>query len=109
MKKVTFDEVEETIVHKSVRRRKLITGRMNDAVQSFNDAYLEPGKSFSSHKHSDCEEIFYFLEGAGQMTIDKNTFPVRMGDYVTINKNETHSLKNNYSSSLRWIAIRILL
>ena len=109
MKKVTFDEVEETIVHKSARRRKLITGGINDAVQSFNDAYLEPGKNFSPHKHSDCEETFYFLEGAGQMTIDKSTFPVSKGVCVTINKNETHSLKNDSSSSLRWIAIRILL
>jgi len=109
MKKVSFGDVEETIVHEVARRRKLLTGKPEDRIQSFNDAYLDPGKSFTPHRHDDGEELYYFLEGEGKMIINENIFSVKTGDCVLVEKSEAHSLKNDSPSSLRWIAVRILL
>lgn len=108
MKRISFAEVTETVVHDAVKRRKLIANNPGAVIQTFNDAYLEPGKTASPHKHEDGEEVFYFLEGAGKMVVDGDIFQVKSGDCVTIKKGEPHEVRNDTPSSLRWISIRVL-
>ncbi len=108
MKKIGVNDLPLTIAHGEVPRKKLLgQGDIKSNLQSLNDAYVEPGKSFKPHNHEDSEELYYFLEGEGKMTIDKETFNVKSGDLIVIEMKEFHSLINTGQINLRFLVIKI--
>lgn len=110
MKKVSASELSTTLAHNQVPRKALIqVGDLQSKIQTINDAWLEPKKSFPPHKHDDCEEIYYFLEGEGEMKVAGQRFNVKTGDCVVVEEGEPHALKNTSFINLRFIAIRALL
>ncbi len=111
MKRKNISKLNLNLAHNKVRRYQLIkVGESKTKLQTMNDAFLLPGESFPPHKHPDCEEVYYFLEGEGVMTINKESFGVKKGDCVLVEINEYHSLKNNTKNkNLRFITIRILI
>ena len=52
--------------------------------QSLAEATLEPGQATQRHYHALSEELYFFLEGAGEMEIDGETRAVAHGDTVLI-------------------------
>lgn len=101
-------DIKTTLAHNSVPRKALIkVGDLKSSVQTVNDAFLKPEDGFEPHTHHDCEEIYYFLSGAGKMTINNKTFLVKKGDLIVVEVNEAHGLKNDGSKKLRFITIRI--
>lgn len=109
MKIIKADEIKETLAHNSVPRKSLIkVGDSKTNLQTVNDAYLEPGKGFEPHVHSDCEEVYYFLDGNGEMVINERKIPVESGTCVLVEAGESHGLTNTGSVFLRFITIRIL-
>ncbi len=110
MKIIKFDEIKETLAHNTVPRKPLIkVGDSKTKLQTVNDAYLEPGKGFEPHIHEDCEEVYYFLEGTGEMAINGNKIQVQSGICVLVETGESHGLTNTGSIPLRFITVRILL
>jgi len=108
MKKINIKDISLTFAHNQVPRKALIrVGDCRSKLQTVNDAYLEPGKSFDPHTHADCEEIYYFLEGDGEMNIDNKKFRVTSGDCILVEPEESHGLKNIGKQKLRFITIRI--
>ncbi|MCJ7690976.1 MAG: cupin domain-containing protein [Clostridiaceae bacterium] len=66
---------------------------------------LEPGCSVGSHVHEGDMEIYYFLEGEGEVTdngVVKKVFP---GDALITNNGEEHSLKNIGNKTFKWMAL----
>lgn len=95
-----------TLAHNQVKRKQLIkAGELKSKVQTVNYAWLEAGESFTPHKHDDCEEIYFFLQGKGLMRINKKEFVVKKGDFVVVEVGEWHSLKNH--SNRRLIFLRL--
>ena len=110
MKVIKGKDLKETMVHGGIIRKKLLSSvDVKSKLQTVNDAVLLPNKSFINDYHADCEEIYYFLEGTGEMKIDKKIFKVNTDDCIVIEPKETHSLKNISSINLRWISIRIMI
>lgn len=102
--------MQSTIAHNSVPRKALIkVGDSNTKLQTINDAHLEPGKGFEPHIHNDSEEVYYFLEGEGEMVVNHELFKVMPGLCVLINTNEPHGLKNTGKVKLRFITVRLLI
>lgn len=56
-------------------------------------AILNPGMTLEAHKHP-IMELYVFLKGNGQMTINEDTFDVEGGDAVLIPYNEIHTVTN---------------
>ncbi len=109
MKKVNFKNISETLAHNQVIRKALIrVGDCQSKLQTVNDAYLLPGVSFDLHIHKDSEEVYYFLEGKGEMKVNNKKFSVFSGDCILIEAGENHGLKNTGSKKLRFITIRVL-
>jgi len=51
---------------------------------------LNPNKSTSGHFHKGQEEVYMFVEGSGEMELDKERFPVHAGDTVLIEDGVFH-------------------
>lgn len=102
--------IPATKAHNSVNRKALIkVGEMHSQVQTMNYAWLNKGEGFTPHFHPDCEEIYYFLKGRGEMKIDEKTFKVKAMDVVVVGANEAHGLYNQQNYRLDFITIRILI
>jgi mannose-6-phosphate isomerase-like protein (cupin superfamily) len=93
--------IKTTFAHNSVKRKQLVKpGDLKSRIQTVNYAWLEAGESFEAHKHDDCEEIFFIIEGGGEFKVDNNKFIVGPNDCIIIEKGEVHSLKNLYNLKL---------
>lgn len=55
---------------------------------------IEPGGKQRIHRH-DPEQIYFFLQGSGVMTVGGESQMVIKGDCVFIPANEPHGLENN--------------
>ena len=51
---------------------------------------LNPNKSTTGHKHEGQEEVYFFLQGTGNMQLDNDTFSVYPGDTVLVKDGVFH-------------------
>jgi mannose-6-phosphate isomerase-like protein (cupin superfamily) len=56
---------------------------------------IPPGASDGLHRHHGVEEIYYVLNGDGEVQVGSETAPLHKGDAVPIRFNEAHSFINN--------------
>jgi mannose-6-phosphate isomerase-like protein (cupin superfamily) len=62
---------------------------------SLAEEVLPVGASVGRHHHLEMEEIYYILQGSGQMTVGEEIRAVRAGDAVFIPRGHTHTLENS--------------
>lgn len=81
--------------------RELLAYR-NSAIrqQSLAEARLPIGGSTQEHYHIKTEEIYFITQGQGNMRIESETQPVRVGDAVAIPPGKRHKLFNTGSEPL---------
>ncbi|MGH8049652.1 MAG: cupin domain-containing protein [Arenimonas sp.] len=81
------------------------------AVQlGYNMTIVPPGKAaFPAHNHFGNEEMFYIIEGKGEVRIGKDIFPIRTGDVIACPAGgiETaHQIINSSTTlTLRYLAV----
>ncbi len=66
---------------------------------AFRKRVLYPGSSIGYHLQEK-EEIYYIVQGRGEMTLNGKTFPVSAGDAVLTHAGNRHGLKPSGSDSL---------
>jgi mannose-6-phosphate isomerase-like protein (cupin superfamily) len=71
------------------------------AKHSLAEATLEPGQATRRHYHRESEEIYYLIEGEGEMEIDGERRRVAAGDAVLIPPGARHSIRNVAAEPLR--------
>ena len=86
-------EIRELLAH----RNSCITN------QSLAEARLPPGASTTPHYHPRAEEIYYILEGHGQMRIGSDTKLVGRGDAIAIPPGEIHEITNTGRETLQFL------
>ena len=69
--------------------------------QSLAEASLEAGQSTQRHYHADTEEIYFVVEGEGDMEIDGDRASVGPGDAIPIPPGAWHELRNTGAGKLR--------
>jgi mannose-6-phosphate isomerase-like protein (cupin superfamily) len=62
--------------------------------QSLAEATLPPGAATEPHHHPKAEEIYYLLEGEGEMKMEQDTRLVGPGDAVAIPPGARHTIRN---------------
>ena len=68
---------------------------------------IPPGASEGQHYHKGVEEIYYVLNGDGQVQVNDETAAIHKGDGVPIRFNEAHSFVNNGSADLELMIVGI--
>jgi mannose-6-phosphate isomerase-like protein (cupin superfamily) len=68
---------------------------------------IPPGASIGKHYHRGVEEIFYVLNGEGEVQVNAESAPIHKGDGVPIRFNEAHSFTNNGSADLELMVVGI--
>jgi mannose-6-phosphate isomerase-like protein (cupin superfamily) len=69
---------------------------------------LDPGVSEGDHIHdgdSELEEIYYFLEGEGVMSVEDEDVPVTAGDSIMVPPGVDHGFRNTGNSLLKLVLI----
>src|SRR5262249_45689119 len=84
--------------------RELLAHRNSAIVhQSLAEARLPPGKATTPHHHPKTEEIYYILEGTGEMTIAGETRAVGPGDAIAIPPGLRHTISNSGTCTLKFL------
>ena len=72
---------------------------------------LEPGVSEGDHTHDDrdrdgeLEEIYYFLEGEGMMSVGGEDVPIAAGDSIMVPPGVDHGFRNTGDTLLKLVLI----
>ena len=75
----------------------------------YNVTAVPPGKrAFPMHSHQVNEEMFFILQGSGELRLGAETFPVRQGDFIACpagGPETAHQLVNTGQDELRYLAV----
>ena len=75
---------------------------------SYMDHLLLPaGASDGKHRHAGVEEIYYVLNGDGEVQVNGETSAIHKGDAVPVSLNEVHTFKNNGTADLEFMIVGV--
>jgi mannose-6-phosphate isomerase-like protein (cupin superfamily) len=83
-------EIRELLAHRNSGIRQ----------QSLAEARVFPAQRTTPHYHPRTEEIYYILQGTGEMTIGDETRSVGPGDAIAIPPGAVHSIYNSGAETL---------
>ncbi len=69
---------------------------------------MAPGVSEGAHIHegeNSLEELYYFLDGRGEMWFGEETLQVKAGDAVLVPQDVDHGMRNNSDKPMRVIVV----
>ena len=76
---------------------------MPAANQTLAEATLAPGKATQRHYHAESEELYYLLDGEGEMEVDGERSAVGPGDAILIPPGAWHQITATGGSELRFL------
>jgi mannose-6-phosphate isomerase-like protein (cupin superfamily) len=71
--------------------------------QSLAEATLAPGQATQRHYHAETEELYYLVEGAGEMEVDGDRARVEPGDAILIPPGTWHQIRADEAGELRFL------
>ena len=93
-------------------RMALIGPRIGAQKLGYNITAVPPGRrAFPLHNHRVNEEMFFILEGSGEVRIGQETFPVRKGDFIACppgGPELAHQIVNSGNVELKYLAVSTL-
>ena len=72
-----------------------------NAKQSLAEATVLPGCRTLLHRHRATEEIYYVVQGEGEMVLGDDRFRVSAGDTICIAPGTAHCIENTGEGALR--------
>lgn len=103
MRKLTSQNIEGDIVKDNDTYQLRDNTTLKNLVLS--STLLHAGKQTTGHKHEGQEEVYYFVNGCGEMMIDKERFSVAPGDIVLIEDGEFHRVYNTSQEDLYFVCV----
>jgi len=110
--KINLDELKHWIerrgpghLHRRQAEIGLLIGAQKLGYQLFEVA---PGDwATPLHSHTEEEELYFILEGAGSIRVPRGEFPVRKGDFIAfpVGEQGAHQLKNGGSQRMLVLAL----
>ena len=86
-----------------------ISPRIGAQKLGYNLTAVAPGKrAFPLHNHRLNEEMFFVIEGSGEVRIGKLTHPIRAGDIIACppgGQETAHQIVNTGATELRYLAV----
>jgi mannose-6-phosphate isomerase-like protein (cupin superfamily) len=86
--------------------RPLVDRTTSEITQcSVAEELLPPGHAVSPHRHRATEEVYYVLEGDGEMTVGDEVASVGAGDAIYIPIGAVHTLRNTGDRPMRIVLV----
>jgi len=108
---VEFDDVEENGFYTSSRGQ--ISDHIGARQLGYNLTVLPPGKAQCPfHSHRGEEEMFFILEGEGELRFGENRYPIRKHDVIacpTGGPDVAHQIINTGSTTMRYLSLSTLV
>jgi uncharacterized cupin superfamily protein len=86
-----------------------ISARLGARKLGYNVTAVAPGKrAFPFHNHRVNEEMFFVLQGTGEIRIGGNAYSIRAGDIIACppgGKETAHQIVNTGAEELRYLAV----
>jgi len=102
--KISTQQVTSYITKDQSEIRELLHPNNQSARnQSLAEATVYPQQTTTPHYHLQTEEIYFILEGTGEMQLDGKSFAVKVNDSVLIPAGQVHFIKNVSDSVLRFL------
>jgi mannose-6-phosphate isomerase-like protein (cupin superfamily) len=95
------EAVPFTTVDGSTIRSLLDRSNAPVSNHSLAEATLDAGQATTRHYHKVSEEIYYLVEGSGEMDVDGEMRTVTVGDAILIPPGAWHQLTNTGDGPLR--------
>lgn len=90
-------------------RMGYIAPRVGAQKLGYNVTVVPPGKrAFPLHNHRVNEEMFFVLQGTGEVIIGESTYAIRAGDVIACpagGKETAHQIVNTSADALRYLAV----
>jgi uncharacterized cupin superfamily protein len=87
----------------------LISSQIGAKKLGYNLTVVEPGaRVFPFHNHRVNEEMFFILEGEGEVRIGSETYPTKKGDIIACppgDASTAHQIINTGSEEMRYLAV----
>lgn len=108
---VGFDDVEENGLYTSSRGQ--ISDRIGARNLGYNLTVLPPGKAQCPfHCHHGEEEMFFILEGEGELRFGSERYPIRKHDVIacpTGGPEVAHQIINTGTTTMRYLALSTIV
>lgn len=79
----------------------------------YNLTVVPAGKrAFPRHSHRANEEMFFVIEGAGELRVGAETFPIKQGDVIACppgGPETAHQILNNSKADLKYLAVSTMI
>lgn len=66
---------------------------------------LRPGKTTTGHSHSDAEEVYYYVQGRGEILLGRNRHKVKAGDVLLIPMATFHRVYNTGKEDMVFLSV----
>jgi mannose-6-phosphate isomerase-like protein (cupin superfamily) len=86
----------------------LIMDRRDGAAAEAFFVILEAGEAPPIHVHEDAEQVFYILEGEGELGIGPDSaerYPLRVGDFVRTPPGVPHAVRNEGPARFVYLSV----
>ena len=86
-----------------------VSARIGARKLGYNVTAVPPGKrAFPLHNHRVNEELFFILEGSGEVRIGTQRHPIRKGDFIACppgGPDTAHQIINSGTTELKYLAV----
>ena len=86
-----------------------VGGKVGASKLGYNVCVVAPGKrAWPRHNHTVNEEMFFVLDGKGEVIIGAERFPIRQGDFIASppgGPGTAHQIVNTSDAELKYVAI----
>lgn len=94
-------------------RSGMVGARIGARLLGYNITAVAPGKrAFPLHNHHANEEMFYILQGTGELRIGDERYSIRPGDFIAHppgGPDSAHQIINTGSEELRYLAVSTMI
>lgn len=91
------------VSHNSEIKKKVLIGNKEiPNLMMFSRATFKPGQSVEPHSHETMFEVYYVCSGKAVFTVNGREIQARVGDCITIEPKENHSVNNPFDSDAAW-------
>ncbi len=99
----------ESMADRYAPRMGAVGARIGAQKLGYNVTALAPGKrAFPFHNHRVNEEMFFVLEGTGEVRIGETVYPIRAGDVIACppgGAEAAHQIANTGGVELKYLAV----